>query len=285
MTIYPHGAWAGTYCWPEIELLERHGGAFYPERWWAYEPCDPFGAYMRALWEKRRVCGQLGRCGQLTAVKLLMNSLIGKACARNLAWHDLPDVLHYRPWDDWHHLDSETGALTRRRAIAWRVQEEHEDGFGREAVPALAAWIYSLGRVRLYEWMSIIPTEDLYYCDTDSLWTSERGYSILTEAGHIADGDMGKLRLVKRHAWARFWGHKLYETPDGLTCAGIPPRELCQSEDAYTRWVSESPGSAARAQHAPTTGLMRYEVHSRVPYRGGRVGEDGMVYPLEVYEA
>lgn len=240
---------------------------------------------MRVLWEKRRSCSQLRQAGNVSAVKLLMNSLIGKACARGLVWHDRPDVLHYRPWDDWDSLDGETGQLVRRRAIAWRVQEEREEGFGPEAVPALAAWIYSLGRVRLWDWMNMISTEDLYYVDTDSIWTSERGFARLSEMGKIGNGELGRLRHVKTHAWARFFGHKLYETPDGVTCAGIPPRELCQGEDSYTRWVGESPGNAARAQHAPTTALVRYEVQSRLPYRGGRVGKDGVVYPLEVYES
>lgn len=283
-TIFPHGAWQGTYCWPEIALLERCGGQFHVEQWWGYEACDPFGAFYRALWRARQVAGSAGQLARWSAIKLVMNSLIGKACARNLTWHDLPNVRHHRPWDDWHHRDEESGALVRRRSIAWRVQEEREDGFGPEAVPALAAWIYSLGRVRLWEWMSMIPSGELLYCDTDSLWTTEAGYDRLVSMGQVGDGELGRLRLVERYAWARFFGHKLYETPEGITCAGIVPRELCQGEDSYTRWVSESPGNAARGRHAPTTALMRYKVQSRIPYRGGRVGEDGVVYPLEVYD-
>lgn len=284
VTVYPTGRWRATYCWPEWELVERCGGRIAIDEWYAYEPCDPWSAYMRALWDARCRLKREGRSAHAIAVKLLMNSLVGKACAKNKAWVDLPDEGHYRPWDAWHHYGEGATESVRRRCIAWRVQEERDDGFGPEAVPALASWVYSLGRVRLWEWMNLAALEEIFYVDTDSLWTSGRGADRIRASGQIRAGELGGLHHVATHAWFRAHGHKWYETPTGVVCAGVPPQEVVSSGDKWTRWLSESPGQAARVGRAPTGQLTRIEIFGRQAYRGGRVGADGTVYPWEVYE-
>lgn len=283
-TVYPVGSWTATYCWPEWQLLLASGGRAEFEHWWAYEPTDPFGEFVSALWRARTCAKTDRRRGHESAIKLLMNSLIGKCCARNCYWQDCPDELWPRPWDAWPEYDDETKTTTRMRCVAGRVQREIDDGFAADAAPALAAYVYSLGRVRLWEWQTTAGRDEIYYCDTDSLWTSEAGYDRLVAAGQMGDGELARLRLRNVHPWARFYGAKHYETPMGITCSGDPTaRAVMRDGDGYA-WTADTPAQAARRRLAPTSDLVRQDLYARQPCHGGRVGADGTVYPLEVYD-
>jgi len=212
----------------------------------------------------------------------MMNAVVGKLCARGKIWQDCPDLFYPEPWYQWPQLADDGKTVEQYRTIAWRVQRQAVEGEGDETVPAVAAWIYSLGRVRLWDWMSIIPTDEVYYCDTDSIWTSRAGFDRLVSAGQVGDGELGRLRLVETHAWARFYGHKHYETPRGVVCAGVPRNGLVRADNGWTYWASDSPGQAARRKEPPTVELIRHAVSDRVSYQGGKVGAHGVVYPLEV---
>lgn len=279
---YPTGHWTGTYCWPEWQLLLDTGGKVRWIDWWVYEPTDPFVSFFKVLWDARRRAKLSGRTAQATAIKLLMNSLIGKCCSQDFYWQDRPDLFYPQPWYAWQEPDGDGQAHDSYRTIAWRVQQRVCAGEGDESVPALASYVYSLGRVQLWEWMQSAGWDNVYYCDTDSLWTNGEGYDRIRAAYEMDSGELGGLRLEGRHAWARFYGHKHYETPNGVTCAGIPRNGLLRSGDGWTYWTADTPALAARRGEEVTSELIRYDVSDRVAYRGGERGGDGTVYPYEV---
>ena len=283
-TVYPTGYWPATYCWPEWQLAHRCGARVQIERWWGYEPVQCFAGYMSALWQARSSAREVPSGYRQAALKLLMNSLIGKCCASGRYWRDCPEEYYPEPWAAWPDYDVETNSIARMRSIAGRVQREVKEEWADEAVPALAAWIYSLGRVRLFEWMSIAGWDEIFYVDTDSLWTTERGYDRLCAAGQMANGELGRLRLRAIHPWARFLGHKHYDTPMGLVCAGVPRNGTLHSGDRRTVWRAQRISEACARQKAPDAQIVRHDIADRAPYRGGRAGEDGVVYPWEIYE-
>lgn len=219
-----------------------------------------------------------------SCIKLLMNSLVGKACAQGLYWQDCPDEFWPDPWSYWYQYEGPETPSTPYRTLAWRVQREVREGEGDESVPALAAYVYSLGRVQLWEWLQAAGEENVYYCDTDSLWTNEEGYGRLCTATPVGGDELGCIRLVSRHPWARFHGWKHYETPSGLVCAGIPPGAVLSTDGGWEWWTADSPVQSARRGEQPTKELIRYSVGDRVPYCGGKVGAGGTVYPWEVYQ-
>lgn len=281
-TVYPVGYWRGTYCWPEWELLRRNGGECRISKWYAYEPTDPLSGLMTALWRARSAAACQGTPAKASAIKLLMNSIIGKFCSQGKFWLDCPDEFYPEPWAAWQQVAADGKAIERYRSLAWRVQREEVSGEGDDTIPAVAAWIYSLGRVRLWEWMSIAKEEDIFYVDTDSLWTTERGLDRLSQVRGLGGEELGSLRLVEKHAWARFFGHKHYETPKGVTCAGLPRAGILRTDGGWTYWTADTPAQAAQRGESVRSELIRHTVSDRVSYHGGEIGYDGWVYPWSV---
>ena len=281
-TVYPVGTWEGWYCWPEWELLDRCGGKCIIDKWYAYEPGNPFGPFFTRLWQERLKAKGQGRTGHVHAIKLLMNSLIGKCAAEERGWRDCPDEFYPEQWALWHELQPDGITLQRHRSIAGRVQREVCEGYGAEAVPALAAWVYSLGRVQLWDWCEAAGWDNVLYTDTDSLWVTQEGFNELTRSIPLVSGVFGGLRLVQAHTFARFLGIRHYETDHGIVCAGIPQNAAVRTDGGWTYWAPESIPQSVQAWRQPLERLVRYDVSDRQSSRSGRVGVGGWVFPTEV---
>lgn len=283
-TIYPVGSWPATYCWPEVELIRQEGERFDVKEWWGYEKADCCSSYMRAMWRLREGESSAYRIGSGAYSKRLANSLVGKLGANGRSWDHMPEVFHPAKWTSWWERHPETAEHVRWRSVSGRVEVETIRGWSDESIPAVASWVYSLGRVRLYQWMKIAGFENVFYCDTDSLWTNEDGLRKIKEAGELRPGVMGGLRVKNVHPWVRFFGHKHYDSPYGVVWAGRPKNFVSESDDKWTYYYSESPGAACRAKRPPTTELLRVDVPNGHTYRGGHIGADGRVFPKEVYQ-
>jgi hypothetical protein len=282
--VFPVGSWPAVYCWPEVELIRRCGGEFRVKDWWAYEAANPCGTYMRTLWTTRRDCAAEFAPGRQHGAKLLANSLVGRIGTLGHSWEHVPEVFHPDPWSSWWEAHPRDGLLARWRTICSRVEVETISGWGDESIPAVAAWVYSVGRVRLYEWMRIAGFENVLYCDTDSLWTNAEGECKIREAGELRPGEMGRLRVKNVHSWARFYGVKHYDSPAGVKWAGVPRNSVSALDGKWAYTYSESPGRAARAGRPPVSELLKVEVPDGRSYLGGRIGAGGIVYPWEVYQ-
>lgn len=130
--------------------------------------------------------------------------------------------------------------------------------------------------------MRIAGLENVYYVDTDSLWTSAKGYEALVAANAVSPGKLGSLRVVDVHRWVEFRGIKYYETPAGITCAGVPTGDAAVKLDDYSYWLPETMLVALKAKRAPAERFIRYNMSYRRPYKHGVVLADGSVIPWEV---
>lgn len=283
-TVYPVGQWTGTYCYPEIELLRSEGGRFTPTEWWAYEPSNCCASYMRRLWAERvRLAGE-GEHDRRKSCKALSNSLVGRLATRGRAWEDVPRGWFPERWATWSERDPQSREMIDHRSIAGRVQRQLITGWADESIPAISAWVYSVGRVRLWRWLKLAGPNNVHYCDTDSLWTNAEGERRIREAGELRPEVLGGLRVKNVHSWMRVFGVRHYETPAGVKWSGVPERIVSGSEDGWTYTYGESPGQSARRRCQPDGRLITIDVPDRRSATGGRVGADGSVYPREVID-
>lgn len=63
--------------------------------------------------------------------------------------------------------------------------------------PILAGAITAEARMDLWQYMEIAGLENLYYCDTDSLFVNEKGYKNLEKVEMLSETALGKLKLEK----------------------------------------------------------------------------------------
>ena len=306
ITMYPTGAWRAAYCWPEIAYARERGATVSVKRAAWYEPGSPFDKFFAALQSARRASESRGDRAAASAHKLIANSLIGKCAQWNWAWVDRPDVPTSAPWRLWYGLDPLVcpaellaayraradgagpwmpgDALTRWRSVGWHVQVEQCIGETAESMPALAAWVYSLARVRLARWMHIAGPENVHYADSDSVWCNEEGYRRLLSADSHMGLGAGMLSLRRAHDWAEFCGLKYYNSPHGLVCSGVSDCAVMRTDGGYEYWTPERITDSLRVSHKPRAVLKYYYVGCERRYRHGRVNPDGTVSPHSIME-
>lgn len=284
-TIYPIGEWDTAICGPEFALAQSLGSVLGVSSVSLYEPGNPWGRFVSALWRARSEAELRGQSARRSAIKRLMNSAIGKCAAHGWCWTADERGAPPADWCSWYAPDYDSGEMTRWRAIGWQPQRREDTGEHPESCPQLAAWVYSLGRAKLWEWMECAGLENVLYVDTDCLYTTERGYLRLVNAKHVESGSLGKLRLQYVHSWILIHGIKDYETPAGRTCSGVPTRAIRLDDGGYSWWCPETIPDTIRERptgRAPLPRLNALHRSERTAYTHGTVMADGRVRPLEV---
>jgi hypothetical protein len=278
-TIYPVGRFGASLCWPEWELLIQRGATVEITGLSYYEPATVCRRFSERLWSYRIDCEHKGARARARCVKRIANSLIGKFAAWDWGWVDAPGVGSGYPYSAWYQIDPETGQLERWRSIGWHVQKEQCNGEAQDSCPAIAAWVYSVGRVRMAEWIRLAGRRHCYYCDTDSLYVDQTAYDRLVASGAVQDRQPGCLSLRKIHPWCEIWGLKSYATPDGIVCSGISEGAHLVTDGGFEFWHPETVAGCLRDKRAPRNVMLRYRVPERSVYRHGIVQSDGTVTP------
>lgn len=73
--------------------------------------------------------------------------------------------------------------------------EKTKEKLARESSPIIASTVTAYSRIYLYDLMLIAGLENVFYCDTDSLFVSRTGYDNLLKADKINKKELGKLKL------------------------------------------------------------------------------------------
>lgn len=283
-TVWPVGTWTGTLCGPEYQLAEASGSLVRVMQASLFEPDRPFDDFVSRLWQARVAAKSSGHTGGESCIKLLMNSLTGKLAAHEYSWVDEPMSCPPGPWQTWQRYGSDGLLVGSYRTIGWHAQRLVRGEETAESTPAIAAWIYSLGRVQLWKWMEDAGMENVHYVDSDSVITNEQGLRSLDGLGHIRPGVMGALRLQSVYEGLRIAGIKGYAHGRGRCIAGIDPSLTDDGAGHYSGWRSESVGEAMARGNTPTSRARFVQLPVARAYRHGHVGRDGRVSPLEVSE-
>jgi DNA polymerase type B, organellar and viral len=284
IVVWPVGAWECVLCGPELIAAESAGYLSSVSECAIYEPGDPLGRYMRTLWDARKTFSAAGRTAEQLCVKLLANSCIGKLAARKRSWIDAPESLPPGDWRTWHRIMGEDRKLVRHRTIGWHAQRLEIDGETEDSTPALAAWIYSEGRMRLWNWMRTAGSEEVYYVDSDSVFCSGVGASRLQVSGAIQPGKMGALRVQGVHQGVRISGIRDYRCGDKVVRAGVPSPGTSHQGTVYAWWRDSTVRESIDEWTEPRAEARLVVIPEARIYRHGTVCADGRVEPLVVEE-
>lgn len=281
LTVYPTGLVRCSLCSPELvpalkqdRVVRCHSVAYYE-----MEPC--FHRYCLQLLRWIKEAEARGDVDARNWLKRLAVSLWGKFGQSGRIWVDDPDTLINAPWSRLWGVN-EVGEPVIWRSLGWHVQREVREEESGESCPAIAAWITSLGRAYLLEHLQLVPEGHLFYYDTDSLWVDNVGLAALHKAGKIGSGEPGRLRLKGSYDWAHFYGVKYYETPEGITCSGLPRGEKWLSPDGlayvHRKWLASELGRG----HKPSLVWALRDLQRNSPYQHGVVNKHGEVFPFRV---
>jgi hypothetical protein len=129
----------------------------------------------------------------------------------------------------------------------------------------------------LWELIQKAGSENVYYCDTDSLLVNAEGFTNL--ASEISESEIGKLKMVSRGMALSIFGPKDYVLDLQARRKGVSPHAtVSASGEARQEFFR---GLKTRMKSGDLSGVLVNEVikHRRATYDKGRVGDDGRVTP------
>lgn len=282
LTIWPVGEFETTLAGPELVHAMAFGRVKAVREASLYAGAPIFREWVKTLWTLRKRTETERNGPLLRVVKALMVGLYGRfgMKGRRLVYH--PEIPNEYRWESWLMGSGPDGEIENWRCLAGRVYQQVKGDWDKHAAPAVAAWVTSLGRMTLHNYMELAGREDVYYVDTDSLWTTTRGYQRLLETGKVNPDSLGSLKEVQRVADFRVYGWKHYSAGGKLTCAGLP-KGTDQLSVLRPEWPEPEPLATALAgKRQPEAKMVIRSAARREPYKHGRVMPDGSVKPHTV---
>lgn len=195
----------------EIDYLLMIGGKIHKIYALAYyRGAKIFESYVDYFYTKKEEASREKNVVYYTFYKLLLNSLYGKFGQKSPRWRyagkvDDVNKIEYRA-----SVDLNTKRRMTVRQYAGIVEVTDEEGESAHSFVAISAFVTAYAWVKLVNYLRIAGWENVYYCDTDSLFVNEEGSRRLVESGCVGD-DLGMLELKSVIPRMRINGLKDYE--------------------------------------------------------------------------
>jgi hypothetical protein len=221
--LFPVGEFVTTLCTPELQLAIELGEILSVGEVAVYEAAPVFKSYVQFMTTKRNAAKLAHHDAESTLYKALNNHVYGKVGQMSEEWTRVGDCPPDQPFRqerivETKELPDGTRQVVGTRVIAYMPSGVYEwNGLREEAFnafPAIAAFITSYARVRLWQLRCIAEGKDgrhVFYCDTDSIFVDHVGRMRLEAAGEVDEYTLGKVK----HEWEaevlKIDGAKCYE--------------------------------------------------------------------------
>jgi len=173
-----------------------------------YERGTIFKDFIDFFYNERIKAKQTDNYAYSLFFKLIMNSLYGKFGQMSGEWQTRGkcDPLEVDYWNETIQGDRH---IYKMRKINGLIQkyERKEESFN--SFCAISSHVTSYARIKLWDLMSQAKMENVYYCDTDSIFTNEQGYENLKAQIDIAE--LGKLKIEAETDNLKIIGCKHYQ--------------------------------------------------------------------------
>lgn len=220
-TEYPVGSFSTVLAGPELECAIKEGEITDVQEVAEYRLGSPVSGYARAAYAMREAAEQRGASYAAALAKRLAVALPGKLFQRETRWEECIGDYNDPHWGEWYALGAD-GTEMLYRARAGVVSRRRHVGLAACAIPQIPVWIWSLGRVWLWERMVSAGLGDVLYTDTDGLIVTARGYGRLTDAGRIRANEWGQLRYAGGPQIAEIRGPKSLTFGNKIIQSGAP---------------------------------------------------------------
>lgn len=275
--IFPVGRFTTTLTSPDLRSALRSGELKECIDVAVYEKGDIFSDFVTELYALRMEAKREGDDVATYFLKIFMNSLYGKFAQKGKVW----ETIGAASLDEWGVeiiIDRDAKKVRYIRRYAGIMQEKMRDEEGRESFPAIASHVTAYARQRLWELINLAGKDNIYYCDTDSLYANEVGSERL--ASELNADRLGALKLERIVSNGTIYGAKDYRFGEEWKCKGvrrkatwIGPNRVAQEE-----WPKLQGLLHRDSLDAPL--ILQKEKHLSRQYDKGIVHGDGKVTPL-----
>lgn len=275
--LYPTDSFHTTLCTPELQYAINHNYIQSIGEVAVYETANIFRRYVEWFYPRKRdekdpILKYL--------FKIFLNALYGKFGQRAHE-HIITGSSNAGEFGVEHIRDHDTGewyTIKRYGGIASREVEGNtpleREGF--DSFPAIAAHVTSGARIRLWEYIETAGLENVYYCDTDSIFTNKVGHDRVAALLHPTE--LGKMKVEETATTLEIRNPKDYTFGDKTRRKGV--RKDSVQKDKNTWMVVQWP-SFTGAMRLPGVyeNLVRYK-HLDPYYKKAWVLPNGDTVPL-----
>jgi hypothetical protein len=237
-----------------------------------------FEDYVTAFWELRKKYKEEENAAYEALTKLMLNCLYGKFGQRAYEQKVMDEDSLIMPADEILYINPQGEEYRVQRFFgklyAFRRLEEP----GWNAFPGIAAHVTDYARMLLWKYIKLAGRENVYYVDTDSLFTNREGFERLKS--YVRPGELGYFRIVSQVPWVEIRGLKDYRLPDEEKIKGISKKAIKVSDSEYIQSEFPSMLSVIREEMRGYVKILRRRKKLLRVYEKGYVDNSGQVVPF-----
>jgi len=275
--VYPVGEFTTTLTTPELQYALERGWITHIRRASVYARAPIFQGYVTEFYALRQRFEAEGDPVQANNMKLMLNGLYGKF------GQTASDFVKMGQVDDFLTgpgtlYDQQTCTAHIVYRFGTTLYTEEETGETKESMPSIAAHVTAYVRMHLFSLRERAGAQNVYYCDTDSLFVNDCGAANLAQ--DLSEPGLGGLGEKGTTTDLMIMSPKTYCMDGAWTRKGIPDsaQEIAPNAFEYTTFPSLR-GLARRAPETPfytnlTVRKLYYTIYD------GKPGADGWIIPL-----
>lgn len=218
----------GVYTFHELRNAVEHGARIETiyEAWNSIGADYPYRSFVKLLYEKRKQCSDDDPFKLI--YKLIMNNLYGQLAQSGTATTSVPLDKLIQKDSEGKPLYKEDGSpfLTKHGVVFGKLALVDTQFPLPEHVNIVhGAYVTSYARLALQGYLRSIPTDDLIYCDTDSVIFFNKGKNPPFKLSN----ELGEMKLEAKCKSCLTFGPKMYQTEDSkgemkYKAKGVPHR-------------------------------------------------------------
>jgi len=275
--LFPIGKLSAILPKPEIEYILENGKITNVRSYAIYESHDIFKDYVDFFYSLRKKFKKEGNEPFELMVKLYLNSLYGKFGEKHDIIKRIKD-LKENITEIQDTLNYETG----KREVHWIIngvvfkKVGVEDG--QNSLTAISSYVTSYSRIYLWKLIEKAKQNNVYYCDTDSLFTNQKGYENLIE--YIDSKKLGMMKVEGIYNNLIIHGCKDYVLDNNVVIKGVKKTAKWENEFTIKQEQFLKTKSLLRRKILDGVVIRDVEKHLSRIYDKGVVNKDGTVSPL-----
>ena len=227
-SMFAYGRFEVAVCSPELKFIEKYGKILAIHRISIYRMKNIFKEFVEFFYDLRLYYKKRNNEINDEMCKLIVNTQYGKWAQREIEYETIDrDTSVFKEFEDIIKLmviqkqdiireneivylgaimnEGELYVIDKKLIFIKQTQKNSFNSF-----VAIASFITSQARMMLVNYLKIAERENVYYCDTDSLFINEKGYQNLFLNGCIDDITLGKLK-IEGIGKANFYSPKFYD--------------------------------------------------------------------------
>lgn len=276
--VFPIGEFEATLTTPEILWVKDHGSILKVGQYSQYEGAPLFRTYVQELFQLRRQFQiHEDRVGDLMT-KLMLNSLPGKFGQKQNRMVKLGQA-------DPSQVEVSKAYWVEKKQFFDQVtfggasyMVDRTDKEARHSFPGISAFVTAYARMKLWRTIKKAGRSNVFYCDTDSIFTNQEGFDKLEKLIHPTD--LGRLKVKGVADKMTIFDVQDYEFGSKQTIRGVKADAVELKPGFFRQARFLRFRSLARRKSLDAPIVQQWTKQLRRRYRKGTVNPDGTVTPF-----